>query len=472
MNFMQQMLGVLAGGVVETIVSASVRSVVPYGNSTVSGNTKFRYRSGDTALVAGSAPQIWFWNGYAPGFLGISGAALERGSGNLVVYAAALLKNPSGTAANQTAATAYSHTFAGIRSGNNVYRRDSGTGLFVVATWAEFTGAGGAVSGDDLYVTVPSDYIIGSDGIEAVSLAAGEFYLNQQETNYSGAGVQRLTGDLAINSQCDYRWIVATGAANAVHSTDWTGASQIGGGAAFQPFAVTMRSANHSKSVLLAGDSIHHGENAGASPDSTGVYGCAKRSLVSAGISFVDATVSGSNIKDMYQYKGHGARMFLASLAYAVWHNHGHNDRGISPTWGNGIDDGGEWHIQRWHNLQLRAQLKPGVKKITQSTLCSHTTSSDGYVTQAYATGPATYPTGWQYADMLPWLTRTGAFAGVPYDTAAGDPDDYIDFFTAVGCTAVGKWPVGARADGTHPLASEHLAAVTVLAPQMGGLLT
>lgn len=458
-------------GPAATIASGSVRSVIPYGNSTVSGNTKFRYRSGDTSLVSIDRPSIGFWNGYAPGFLGGSGVPLERGSGNPIVYASALLKNPSGTAANQTSATAYASTYAKVRLGQNVWKRDAGTGLFVAATWADFVAAGGAISGDDMYITVPSDWVVASDGVAGVSLAANEFYLVQQETNYAGVGVQRLTGDVAINAQCDYRWIVASGAANAVHSTDWTGASQIGGGAAFQPLFVTGISSAGEKSVLLAGDSIHHGENASSSPDSKGIYGCAKRALVDAGYSYVDSSISGSNIYDMYNHKGHGVRMLLASLCYSVWHDHGHNDRGLVSTWGDGLTDNNEWRMQRWHNTLLRQNLQGSAKTIVQSTLCSQTLSSDGFVTQTYATGPSTFPTGWQYANMKPWLLRTGSFSGVPFDTAAGDPNAAIDFALAVGCTADGKWPVGSRADGTHPTIAEHAAAYPVLSAQLPALL-
>lgn len=85
--------------------------------------------------------------------------------------------------------------------------------------------------------------------------------------------------------------------------------------------------------------------------------------------------------------------------------------------------------------------------------------------------GPAHY----QYTTYSPYVMRTGAYAGVPFDKAAGDPDLGMDVYAMLGADGAFHATLASSHEGTHPLGNNtsglNSAAVETAAAAMAALI-
>ncbi|WP_058634310.1 hypothetical protein [Aureimonas ureilytica] len=221
-----------------------------------------------------------------------------------------------------------------------------------------------------------------------------------------------------------------------------------------------------------------------------GFGGPVKRALNMKGYSFIDVSLSGSNIGN--QFAGYDAgpsalRRVFRQYCDGVITNHAGNDRrsgitfenvGAAPGSLNDASGNGLRVLTSWHNSDLRATLR-GPKRIVRTTLLPATTSTDGYATTANQTGKnddavwvsdyATSANGDQFklADLN---MRRGAYAALPYG-GAGECDAGWDMYAASGHTADGKFAPNSTNDGTHQFVANIVAAANDLAPRLPALL-
>lgn len=72
--------------------------------------------------------------------------------------------------------------------------------------------------------------------------------------------------------------------------------------------------------------------------------------------------------------------------------------------------------------------------------------------TGRYAVSATVGPTHYQYATYNPYVMRAGAYAGVAFDKAAGDPDLGMDVYSMLGAAGVFHATLASSHEGTHSL--------------------
>lgn len=453
--------------------SASVRAKVPVSagiaNATVA---LLYYRSIHKTNKATSTIRGVFWHGVVNASAG--NAAWEQGSGYSDTIQGAVLTGISGTALNQVSATAHPFTFFGLQAGTGEIRDLS----WVTRTWAEFVAEGGSVSGDGRTVTRPSGWAVGHDPL-AITLAAGERFAYQIEHGVPGASTgtpipctrggpvvpTTSIGDASKNGGTATTTIIAADGKRLCDTTNWaspnvSGAGLIGGGGYVGSPVVVWGSdpTGTTKTVGIDGDSIVD-ENFDRVADADGCSCGITRALNAAGYSFVKVTAFSSSMTNRRAYGGDAVRLGLLGQCSAVITNHGHNDAGGLTT------DANVKTLIRWHDDAMRAAMKPGsARTVIRMTLTPTTPSASQYSTPS--TGWAPTDSIWTVYDA--YLRRTGPYAGVPFDTAAGDPDAFLDQFAAFGANSATKaWAAQADTnDGTHGSPTGNATAAAYYTPE------
>ena len=223
-----------------------------------------------------------------------------------------------------------------------------------------------------------------------------------------------------------------------------------------------------------------------------------QRALNAAGYSFIDVSVSGTNMGNMYSgFDNNGVRAAMFGFCDAVITDGGHNDRGeiavIFNAQGNlpgsmlAASSTGLRTIYQWHNDFLRSKLR-GTKRVVRTTLAPQTNSTNLWETHDGQTGK-TRDSSWvsDYATSIDnihngneykfndLIMRAGLYTALPYG-GAGECDAGYDFYAAIGGTATGTFPVNgtanwATSEGTHPALWLQLQAAVDLQPRLPALL-
>jgi len=466
------------------IVSAAVRCRISAGDAAVGSNNVTSTRIAEKTNVAGSAPQVEYWNGWVNAAL--STAAQEVGSGSATTLRAALVTGVSGVALNQTGATVTPLTWfnAAACAAGFAWKLDG-----VAATAAEFVAAGGSVSADGLTITVPDGWRVLSDAATALSFAAGDRYYVQLEDS-KAQGLRRPNIGVAQKTTLGDATRQQATTGTMVFSADWTGASQTNGAVITSPVNVWMTGAAGQKVAAIAGDSIitETGDVAVGTTtfegDGDGCLAFANRALNAAGYSWVRTSVPGTKASNINQYGGHAQRLLSLRFASAVITNMGNNDRGLA--WA-GAAPTGFLATHRWYWQQLRAACLSGKGRVIQCTYSPKTTSTDTWATAANQTDNAA---ALQYSQYNPW------YLARQFSRADGDPDEVFDFYGAMFSTqalntASAVAVIGGQAaytlvtdklfpsngtansgsrDGTHPSGPLYAGVASVLKGQLPAL--
>jgi hypothetical protein len=458
------------------IVSASVRAKV----ATITGTSghlptatvaHLYYRSAHKTAVAASGIYGVFWNGAVNAANG--NAAWEQGPGAVCTIRAALLTNTNGTALDQTGANVFRVTWAGLQAGTRRIKDLT----YATRTWADFVSAGGAVSVDTRTVTIPSGWSVEHDPIPGLSLAPGQRYYYQVEHGVPGASVGTPVECARVGpvppsgaNVGDVRFIggaspsTAADTLNVADTPNWaspniTGAAQLTTSFAVGPIAILGTGLVGTKVIAIDGDSIAD-EVDDTLADADGAKNALSRAANLAGYSAVKVASYSSSMGNRLSYSGDAYRLGLLEYCDAVVSNHGHNDAASFGTANSMLA------VVRPYNLRLRAAMKAsGLKRVIRCSLLPDTdagnTTPDGGFTLASA----------PYTIYLPYLARTGLYAGIPYDLALGDPDGWLDSYTAHGSASALWGSASYTSDGTHPSAVASALAATYLAPRLPAAL-
>lgn len=447
----------LTGRLPAPIISGSVRAMLPIAGNTPStrgSNGYMTTRITDYAVRTVRNPQFDWWAGWVNS-AGQTGQAAEHALGAPLVIRASLLTGVTPPALNQSSATLWRLTF------------------FNMLLDSAFVAAGGTVSGDGYTVSIPSGLWARSDPVFGATLGALSAYMLLMEEHYASTDVlayatrARGSGDLgdavtASGSQQSY-----------VTSKDWTGTSFATTNLRHCQGVIGMGSPGD-RSVLVYGTSILAPDGNDNNGDTYGARGYVRRALRQGGYPHFAAAVPGTTINDVYLYGGDSARLRYAAYADAVVYDAA-NDRT-----GNWADAGGIYAKLKWLGQRFRAA---GARRITVQVPPPHIKSSATFSTLAdqltagYSTAASNPASGWVNQTMIPWGTRAGAYAGVPFDIASGEPEAGWDTWGKLHAAAVangytsqlGLFPVdGSTAhlmtpDGTHPTGP----AVTLLADSL-----
>lgn len=451
------------------VVSGSVRSKMPNGQGgTLTGGEGVASRHWDTTNVACTDPWFEFFHGRVQtnGSVGIDLELPLTGS-FANQYRFAVLTNLSGVAANQSTATLTQATFFNMR--NDPY----------------FVALGGSVSVDGLTITVPAACRFRSDRMVGLTLS-GPYFKQIDTIAADGSAQAHMVSVYGRSDLGDRNTTYAANSGNAlVYSRDWTSAA-FSTTSMGMPHAVLGSGVAGTKTVVVDGDSIiceayGAGWNNSDIGDSNGVLCFAKRALSAGGYSFIDASVSGTNVRNFQLgWDTHGIRASLLQYANVVFTDHIHNDRRSGLAFTDAT--AGLRTLYNWHNAFLRTRAMPGAR-IVRCTLCPATNSTDNWMTDGGQTGKnddstwvsdyATNSKGNQYklADLI---MQRGTFSAVP--RGGQNCDAGFDLYAALGCPSDGTWPVNGTAnfatpDGTHPLQALHVTAASVLQSQLASLL-
>lgn len=455
------------------IVSAAMR-VVPNSSTATSGtNAGLTYRLVEKTNVAVSNLWVEFWNGYVDAV--DTTHAQEKAAGSALPIRMAILTGTSGIGADQSAATLWQLTWFNAAAGTPGYlfKLDASA-----ASAADFTGAGGVISGDGLTFTIPSGYYARSDAAVGSSVSAGSKYMVHTEINMAG-GLNFPSASVEYKSSLgEYRVITASGGTPAhVFNKNWSsGASALTGGGA-GPVNVFGTGLVGQKVAATAGDSIFWGNQdsvAGVSTitgDANGCTGFANRAFNAGGYSWVRTAVSGAKAAPLYSFGGNNIRLLMLRYSSAVLSDMGHNDRSL--PW-LGAAPGGYRALYRWYWPALRAALLGGTGRVVSTDLLPLATSTDNFATtvnQTSSTGAGSV----QFDSINPFFAAGGFNPGV------GDPDAAYLANAAVfaGANAAGltdidalhvKWPCNGNAvpsagcsDSTHPKGVIHAYVATDL---------
>lgn len=378
------------------LLSASVRGKIPFttGQFTVAFPVKY-YRTYDKTNVAVASPRIRFLHGYVVGVTGEERGANPTLPASIVSYEYSILTNISGRATDQSAATLTRATFNEL--GAN----------------AAFLAAGGTVTGGGYIANVPEAWSFDSDPLP--DLTAGQSYMHQVKVK--GADLVRHPANISSHAagMGDLIWNAsgefgpgATG--DLVLSKNWVGTSAPSQfGAILAPWMV-LGTGDASIPVFgINGDSIENG--VGGDPnlaltsedlgDADGVQNYVKRGLNLAGKSFIDASVSGSNIRnmrDVFPATQSGWRMQAMQLCDHAFNGLGKNDRSSNHPY---YDTAGLGTLTEWMTTLLRTKIKAGGKIIgftfppaTFCTVANSAITSVATLATATTASTATLTTG------------------------------------------------------------------------------
>lgn len=365
----------------------------------------------------------------------------------------------------------------------------------------------------DGYFNLPGGFLIWSDPLP-VDVAAGSTYAHQ--TNVSGPASTSAAYPATVtgNGTTDRSKGSASFAAGQFLNKNWTGVSGLAtaGGACFGPVMVIGEGDAGVKTVLSTGDSIAAGEPGDSWGDIAGgtyATGAQRRALAQMGIPSLSTAVP-STTATQYNTNGAGLGDLIARFAHRVLHNYGNNERSatgmasnktfnnrlrallragdkkiVASTWNpqqsGGVNSGGVAisAITSSGTVATATVVNSALLTVGQY-ICLGASDVTGYhgVVQVASLPDSTHftfniPNGgsnlaaatvakyapalslltsYQYATYAPYINRTGAYAGVPFDTAAGDPDAGLDMAAAVGAVQ-GLYPsFDSTQEGTHTL--------------------
>ncbi|WP_062220469.1 hypothetical protein [Aureimonas sp. D3] len=470
-----------------------VNSVAVSGTTmTLTMETTRGYRTGDVVTVRNNGAD------YASGAITIASdttATLTVANGTAAPGGTVVCRNPFYRIERRAALVT---GIAGVA-------QDQSAAVLTKMTWFgmvmdyPFMRAGGAVSADGFTLTVPNGFAYRTDRVASFRLAAGRYYIQEEYRAFGTGDIIRPTGLYGRGTDFgEYGLGLPTDTANdLVFAKNWSGAGTAAlTAAASGPCAVLGTGPEGVKCVLVDGDSniceaaLSSRTNGVDTGDDDDCLGPVKRALNMKGYSFIDVSLSGSNIGN--QFAGYDAgpsalRRVFRQYCDGVITNHAGNDRrsgitfenvGAAPGSLNDASGNGLRVLTSWHNSDLRATLR-GPKRIVRTTLLPATTSTDGYATTANQTGKnddavwvsdyATSANGDQFklADLN---MRRGAYATLPYG-GAGECDAGWDMYAASGHTADGKFAPLSTNDGTHQFVANIVAAANDLAPRLPALL-
>lgn len=448
--------------------SAALRVRVNNGAATAGANYIRTSRLAEKAVVPVSSPWCEYWNGWVDSSVTAS-AGQEKGAGNAVPIAGAFVTGVTSAGQNQAGATLTPLTWFSAAAGvaGYAYKLDGTAG-----TAAEFTAAGGLLSGDGRTLTVPDGWYVRSDACAGLVLS-GAYFVQWEEG--AAAGLKYPTGLVpgGVSALGDLNKDAA--ARSGVFLLDWTTLSGVSAGTVVTgPVNIFGMSADGRKTVGVAGDSIfadNYDRDGGAVyGDSLGATTLAGRALHAAGYPFVRTAVSGTRASTPALYGGFAIRALMLRYCHAVITDMGHNDRGS------------DWNTLqgyvRNHWNKCRAAGVGGNARVIATTFCPQSNSTDLWATAGNQT--STMGAGSTGYDSYNPFLRAGVFY-----RSAGDPDAVFDLNGAIysGAAANGAtdvsgtlWPTNgvARAfnqDSTHPSRLTHTYVGAILRDQLPRLL-
>lgn len=511
--------------------SASTRLRQPLAMINTSANPFNDYRVFDSAVIGGTGMRHVFVNEY----VAAGTARTETVGMQLPRFLHSVLTGLNGTSDDQSTATQTKTTFSDAKNDVDfvgpdgttwscIWKRNGLTGssaAYVQSTYAEFAAAGGGISDGGIgqpansVVDHAGGYLVISD-LMPVSLAVGEKYAHQ--TNASGPTSTSAVypGACLGNATTDRTKAAATFGASLYNSKNWTSAAGLSyaNSSMFAPVASFIMAAASVKTVMVPGDSIGAGEPGDGKGDvsaGTGSVGFARRALTLSARPSLSVAVP-STTAGTYVSGGPALADWLTRWAHDVVSDWGHNERNSAAMTNN-----------RLYNIRARALLRPGAKRVLQTTWAPQMTGgvnasalAISAITSSGTTATATisstaalqagmpvcigasdvtgyqgvvnvvsitdgthftftipgggsglasattaklgYPststplTAYQFATWAPYVLRTGAYAGVPFDRSVGDPDTGWDLYAACGGVQGIYASLDQTQEGTHPL--------------------
>lgn len=365
----------------------------------------------------------------------------------------------------------------------------------------------------DCYFNGIGGFFLLSDGAP-VDVATGANYAHQLNVTAPASSSAAYPAALTGNGSVDRSKSSASFAAGQFLNKNWTGVSGLAfaGGGVFGPVLVIAEGDAGVKTYVNPGDSINAGEpgdNWGDVAGLTFTAGAQRRALAQMGLPSLSIAVPSTTAT---QYNTNGAPLgdLITKFAHRAVHNYGNNERSstgmasnktfnnrlrgllragdkkiVASTWNpqqsGGINSGGvaisaitssgtvatatvvnSALLTVGQYICLGASTVTGYQGVVQvASLPDSThftfTIPNGGSDLAAATAAKYAPvlsqlSSYQYTTYAPYINRTGAYAGVPFDTASGDPDAGLDMYVACGGVQ-GLYPsFDATQEGTHPL--------------------
>jgi hypothetical protein len=422
------------------IVSACARCRVNTRSSETNHNRAVTYRSRHKTNAAVDGLQLEYWNGFVlnTGVGGYLEQSPERAAAPAILRAAVLV-DIDGARANQAGARVFPVTWLGMSED------------------AAFVRLGGMVLENGRAIHVPEGAIVRCDPIADLVLAAGQPYFVQTEDYREPATLRPIS--FRMRSDLGDAALFRANPSEAFLETDWSDAYS-GEGGIFSPTFIWGQSVEENVALILVdGDSIIS-ENSDVG-DADGALGFGKRALNMLGLSYIDLSVPGSNMRYVLEHDAYAVRRHWVQLADFIITNHANNDLGESTFETDGRRAGFRQVVER-HVAYLRDAAKPGVP-ILRTTPNPRTRSTDEWATLSGQTARAeddVWPTGtrWQWRDYAMGLN---AYDGLKAGTEIGDI--IFDYYAALGGQD-GLWPVGdsgepewSTVDGTHPSERAHI---------------
>lgn len=452
-----------------TVASASIRTRIGAGAGVSGANFVRTARFQEKAIVPVSDP----WIEYAAAYVNtaLTTAAHEVATTNATPVAGAFLTGISGTGQNQSGATLTPVTWFNAANGVAGYvGLVVGVSSIVYKTAAEFTAAGGSISGDGITITVPGGWWVRCDSATGLTLSGA--YCIQWESS-APQGQQYVSTVSGRTNLCDYG--KDSTARSGLLIKDWTTLTGVGSGSInASPCAVYGINAQGKKTIGVDGDSIANDnfdrDASGLYGDAEGSFGFIGRALNAAGYPMVRTAISGEAATPINAYGGWALRKHQLRYAHAIITDMGHNDRGYS--WAT------LQPILRAHWTRLRQAGVGGNARVIATTWFPQANSTDNWATtanQTSTTGPGTM----QYDSYNPFIVAGN------FNTGLGDPDAGYDAYAALyaGAAAAGatdvvatKWPANGTAkayanDLTHPANLTHAYVGADLAPKLPAIL-
>lgn len=417
------------GGALVAVGVASVRSKLTAITGAGSGNFStttvpyIYYRSLHKTNKALRDPWGVFWNGAVDSAMG--NAAWEHGpaSNQVKTIRAAIwtgITNP--LLADQTGVTVRPITFTGIQTGARRIKDLT----YATRTWSDFVAAGGAVSGDNKTVTIPSGWSVEHDGVVGLNLTAQQkyFYVVEDGVPGAAAGTPLQTVRAAITSPSVFFGDMSKNATAVVTTTAgkhlcedpaWTsgngvaGVSSVSGNVAMSAPIIVLGLDNTGtvRNVAIDGDSIGD-EKQDSIRDADGLAHGLTRALNREGFSLFKTAAFSSSMLNQRTYGGNFYRLGLLEYATGgVVTNHGHNDQSSMGT------DANMKSLVRWHDLALKAALPAGGKRVvrlTQTpTVIFATAQAGGSTTSVQLSSFASATTGIYVGYQIAMTTGTAA---------------------------------------------------------------
>jgi hypothetical protein len=464
-----------SGSQCRPVLSASKRTVLSPSVSTAGTNNVRTSRLGDISNETVVDPFFEIWNGWVDA--SATTVAGEKGVGNVVPYRLALLLNLNGISQDQSSATQYLPTWFKAAAGNSgyLYKLDGSE-----ATAAEFTAAGGLLSGDGYTITMPDGWRANSDRLTGVTIVKNTRYMVVSEcapavgAKYPSGVVSSGRADLGdMNKDATF--------SNAITVKNWTTLSGVATGSVIAaPCNVYGFGTFGKKTVTAGGDSIARENHDSQTPtgvlygDADGCCAFLNRALNIGGYNWTRAAVSGTSATNVAKNGGYAQRALQGRFADADICNMGNNDRGL--PW-LGAAGTGLYQTLRFLWATIRNYRKNGsTSAICAVTFPPQATSTDLWATTANQT--VTYlSTAAGNANYRPFL-NAGVFG-------AGDCTAGYDMYAALyaAATAAGftdivdlKIPANGTAqagyfDSTHQQAVLHAGVASDMASKMPALI-